>query len=138
MVAVPPDSKSIAPGTVTNLNAYPQWGVKMSGTTSGTVKEATTAAEKQSDIDNGYDSWFSSDKAAKNFVSSETSVLNGNVPDPLTILGLPKLSNLRNFVIRAVKVIVGLALIVVGTVKLLHVESAVKDVAPIVGKAAMV
>lgn len=54
-----------------------------------------------------------------------------------SILGLPQLSNLRNLVIRSAKVIVGMLLIAVGAVKLLHVEQAVKDVAPIAAKAAV-
>jgi hypothetical protein len=61
---------------------------------------------------------------------------NGGLLD--NVLGLPQLSNLRNLVIRSAKVIVGMVLIAIGTAKLLHVEQAVKDVAPVAAKAALI
>jgi hypothetical protein len=53
-----------------------------------------------------------------------------------SVLGLPTLSNTRNLVVRASKVIIGLLLVAIGATKLFHIDSAVKDVAPIVAKGA--
>jgi hypothetical protein len=68
-------------------------------------------------------------------VSGQASAVANAAGD---VLGLPQLSNLRNLVIRGAKVIVGLLLIAIGAVKLLHIEDAAKEVAPIVAKGAMI
>jgi hypothetical protein len=128
---------STIPGVSTGTTGYPQYGVsQVNG--KYVIKAAANAAAKQTDIDNGYDVWFPTKAAANSYISSESSLLNGNVPNPAEILGLPTLSHLRNLMVRSAKVIVGMLLIAMGAAKIFHVEQAVKDVAPIVGKAALV
>jgi hypothetical protein len=69
---------------------------------------------------------------AGNNPPEQTSTNNSaNIGD---VLGLPELHNLRNLVIGIVKVVAGMLLIAIGTVKLLHIDQAVEKVAPVVAK----
>lgn len=60
---------------------YPQWGVDSNG---WAIKEAKNSSQKQQDIAAGYLVWFDSASSAKSFVSSEQSLLNGSLPNPLS------------------------------------------------------
>jgi hypothetical protein len=64
---------------------YPQWGVKE--ITQGSkydIRKAGSDAEKQKDITAGYLFWFTSEQAAKDFVSGqEQGFFSGNLPNPL-------------------------------------------------------
>jgi hypothetical protein len=60
-----------------------------------------------------------------------------NPVSPSSILGLPVLSNLRDLVVRTVKVLAGLALIIVGVSKLTGTDKAVMSAAKTAGKAAV-
>jgi hypothetical protein len=104
---------STIPGVVSPTAGYPQYGVsQVSG--KYVIKEAANPAAKQADIDAGYVVWFPTRAAANSYISSESSLLNGNVPSPATILGLPTLSNLRGLMVRSVKVAGGLLLLFIG------------------------
>lgn len=125
---VNPNSPTIAPGVTTTPNVYPQWGVKQTGSGGSndySVKEATTAAEKTTLLDQGYDVWFSSESAANGFVSSENSILNGNVSSPLNYAF--KLTGLSgtNLVNRALKIIIGGILVLFGVIHLTGVSGSV-------------
>lgn len=128
MANVPPGAPGAA-GITTTPDAYPQWGVK--NTTSGSspagtysTVEAKTAAQKQSYLDQGYDTWFSSAADAKSFVSSENSALNGNIPTG-NILGSIIGFSGTNFVLRAVKVIIGGVLLIIGLAHMTGADNAV-------------
>ena len=119
MAAVPP-GQPIAPGIVAPNAGFPQWGVLMNANnTSGTVTEATSAAQKTTMIGQGYDAWFSSAAAAQAFVSSETSALNGSIP---SIPGLPSWSllfgNTKGLLTRFLKVLIGGVLLIAGIMRL--------------------
>jgi hypothetical protein len=130
VAATPPTG--VAPGTATG-STYPQWGVAQSGSTY-TVKEATSAAAKQTDIDAGYLVWFTSESAAKNYISSETSLLNGQVPTEL-IPGLPQIGDFfgaltdANTWIRLAKVVFGGVLLIIGIAHITGASGAVADIA---------
>lgn len=120
MAQVPP-GQPIAPG-IASGNTYPQWGVSQSGSSWKTI-EAKNESQKNADTSNGYLVWFSSQAAAENFISSETSVLNGSVS------GIPGLTDIANFFdklgeantwIRIGEVILGLVLVAAGVAKLTH------------------
>jgi hypothetical protein len=101
-----------------------------------TTAQAAAAADKQfgpGTKTNG--------KTAQTSNTSDTSVAAAAGTQAVTnaasdVLGLPTFSNLRGLMIRVSKVVVGMLLIAIGTVKLFHVSDAVKDVAPIVAKGA--
>jgi hypothetical protein len=96
---------------------------------------AQAAAEAKKEVPGGKTPTTSLAQGLKNAPSGVTNLITNAAGD---ILGLPTLSNLRGLMIRTAKVVVGMLLIAVGAVKLLQVESAVKDVAPVVAKAAMI
>jgi hypothetical protein len=137
---VPPNSPVIAPG-IDSSTTFPQWGVKQTtATTTGsgagdyTTLEATTAAEKQTDIDNGYDVWFSSAAAASSYISSESSSLNGNISSvvstPLqeaeSIWGTLTSANLW---IRIAKVLAGGVMLLVGLAHITGADNAAASLA---------
>lgn len=125
MAEVPP-GQPIAPG-IASGDTYPQWGVSQQGT-KYLIKEATSAGEKQTDINAGYLTWFSSQKAAQEFVSSETSILNGQVPNPLSGWHL-SVSGIAGWFFRALKVLFGGILMIVGIAKLTGADNKITQLA---------
>ena len=121
MPGVNPSVKTVVPGVVTNQNAYPQWGVSQTGSGGSddyTIKEATSAAEKTTLLAQGYDIWFTSDAAAKSYVSSSNSLLNGNLGGLANyVAGVSGFSG-TNFVNRALKIVIGAALVIIGVAQI--------------------
>jgi|SRR5580698_9815789 hypothetical protein len=133
MPAVTP-GQPVAPGVVTNENDYPQWGV--GGGTPGSaagwkIVEAENESQKLTYSNQGYLTWFSSDAAAKAYVSSESSAY-GSGSDPLAWLAKITGFSGTNFVLRAVKVIIGGVLLISGIIHLAGID---KDALGIASKA---
>jgi hypothetical protein len=137
MPNVPPVVPVIAPGVTTTPDVFPQWGVKQTGSGGKddySVKEAKSSPEKETDIDNGYVTWFSTYAGAESFVSSENSLLNGNVsnlPGFNLVFG-----NDKGLLGRILKVVFGGALIIIGIMQLSGVKAS--TVAGTAAKAALV
>jgi len=116
-------------GVVTNPNQFPQWGI---GQISGTWKtiEAKTSAEKIADMNLGYLDWFTSQAAAQQQISSQTSALNGQIP----VVG----NWFDTFSwMQAGEVLLGLVLIAVGVARLTHAVPIATKVAKTVGAVAV-
>lgn len=138
-----PNPYNPVPGAAKTSSGYPQYGVKETTTGYSTV-EATSAAQKTAYLKQGYDMWFTSQSAAKDYVSSESSGLAGNVPSGLSSLG-NDLSNAYSditswetgietvtqdltsaaFWIRAAKVVIGGTLLIVGLAHVTGADNAV-------------
>jgi hypothetical protein len=119
-------------GTKAQAQAQANLAVKIGGSNlSGpyATEADAQAAVKSGKVNQGRQS------QAQQAVTAAGNAVNSAVQN---VLGLPTFSNTRNLVIRSAKVIVGMLLVAIGAVKLFHVEQAIKDVAPIVGKAALV
>ena len=145
MPNVNPGSATIAPGVVTNQNAYPQWGV--GGGTPGSsagwkVVEASNAAQKATYEQQGYLVWFSSSTAAQSFVSSESSAYGSGSPSALT--GLAAIGDFfqrlgqANTWLRVGEVVLGLILIAVGVARITRAVPVATSVAKTVGMVAAV
>lgn len=141
MPNVSPGQKGIAPGIVTNQNAYPQWGV--GGGTPGSsagwkIVEAKNAAQKNSYLSQGYDVWFSSDSAAKSFLSSEESPYQSGEPQN-AIPGLTQIGDFfglltqSNTWIRLGQIVLGVILVAVGLARVTHAVPAATKIAKTVG-----
>jgi hypothetical protein len=65
------------PGTVTDPNKFPQWGLR---TSDGKTIEAKNGAEKITDITQGYTTWFSTQQAAQSFNATQHGFASGQVP----------------------------------------------------------
>lgn len=125
-------------------NTFPQWGVYGDGS-SATIIEATSNAEKQSDI-NSYGAlvWFTSKSNAQNFVNSQSGLLSGNVPGLSDVGAITTfLSDLTSahFWIRLGEFGVGALLFIAGTRELLRgstVGNAAKSATKTVKKTAEV
>lgn len=141
MPNVPPGAPTGAPGTVTNFNQYPQWGV--GGGTPGSTKgwkivEAQNAAQKTSYASQGYAVWFTSQKAAQSFVTEEESPFASGEPQGAVENAIPGLVQIGDFFgaltsantwIRAAKVIVGGTLLIIGIAHMTGSDQAVAQVA---------
>ncbi len=125
-----PAGQPIAPGIAASGSGYPQYGVKGSGG-SYTIATADSEAQKLTDAANGYLVWFSSESAAKNYISSESSLLNGNLPNPLNWLNGLHLSwpGASTFLGRALKIVIGGVLLVAGILKMTGADKAIVPVA---------
>jgi hypothetical protein len=84
-----------------------------------------TQAEAKADIPNA--------QAAKPAPGEEQQAVSGIANS----LGLPQLSNLRDLVVRTIKVLAGLALVIVGVSKLTGADKTVMKAATTAGKAAV-
>lgn len=136
MPAVPP-AGGAAPGVVTNTGQFPQWsaGGGTPGSAAGwKVVEATSAAQKASFEKQGFLIWFSSDAAAKAFVTSESSPVSSGEPQN-AIPGLTQVGDFfasltqANTWIRVVKVLAGGLLLAIGIAHITGAGNAVASAA---------
>lgn len=119
----------IAPGVAGPGDGYPQWGVagNVGDSASWKIAEAHSDAEKLGLAGRGYLTWFSSKKAAQDFISSEKApVLNGktDIPNPLSGVAaigdfFSRLTNPHTW-LRVAEGLVGVAFLVIGLNALLH------------------
>jgi hypothetical protein len=122
MPNVSPNAPTIAPGVAGSTSGYPQWGVGggKPGTSSGwQIVEVTTSAQKTVYVGEGYAVWFTSQSAAKSYLSSEENPLESGEPSN-AIPGLAQIGDFfgaltgKNTWIRVGKVVLGGALIIYG------------------------
>lgn len=111
----------VAPG-IAQPGQFPQYGV--GGGTPGSsagwkVVTATDEAQKEQEIQQGYLVWFSSQSAAQNYISSESSGYgSGQVPSPLS--GVAAIGDFfsrltqKNTWVRVGEVVIGLVLLGIG------------------------
>jgi hypothetical protein len=123
-----PAGQPIAPGVAAADSGYPQYGVMQSGSTY-TIATAGNETQKLQDANKGYLVWFTSKAAAQNYISSESSLLNGNIPNPLTGVAaigdfFSKLGHLhfQTILWRAAKILLGGTLLVAGFLKMSGTE----------------
>jgi hypothetical protein len=79
-LASAPSTGTIAPGIATATSGYPQYGVNQAGN----IIEATSASQEATYQAQGYLVWFTSKSAAQDYNSSQSGVLSGNIPNPLS------------------------------------------------------
>jgi len=114
--------------TPVDFGSYPQWGIHINPDgTSGSIREAASAAQKMKDMGAGYLDWFATDALAKNALSSQTSaygsggqstaqaIKNANPLSGLAAIGdfFSRLTQPATW-IRIAEVALGLVLIAVG------------------------
>lgn len=123
-------------------NKFPQWGV---GNPDGNlnsagdvIAEAKNAAQKTQLANQGYLVWFATKAAAQDFISSETSALNGNLPNPISGVTqfLGRLSQASTWV-RVAEILIGAALIIVAVAKLASGTQAGRSAAKVATTAAL-
>ncbi|MHB1875824.1 MAG: hypothetical protein ACYCPF_13335 [Streptosporangiaceae bacterium] len=109
------------PGTAGGSAGFPQWGVDQAGH----IVKAADQAEKIRDIDAGYMEWFTSRQAAANAWAGQQGFLGNGGGTLASPFGFhwPSFQHLRGFVVRALKVTIGIGLIFLGLTQLSHVSS---------------
>lgn len=115
------------PGTAGGSAGFPQWGIDQAGN----VAEAADQAEKVADMKAGYLEWFTSRQAAVNAWAGQQGVLGnggGTLANPFGF-HWPTFTHLRGFVVRSLKVIVGIGLVFLGLVQISHISSIVPKAA---------
>lgn len=136
MPAVPP-GQPIAPGIVGAQQQFPQWGVGggTPGNASGwKIVEAQNVTQKTNYADQGYLAWFSSEEAARAFISSESSAYGSGEPQN-AIPGVIQIGDFfgaltqSNTWIRLAKIITGGVLVIVCLAHMTGADNAIANTA---------
>jgi hypothetical protein len=125
----PPPNSPIAQGQAGPNDGFPQWGIDQTappaagqaGGGTWKITEAKTAADKARLLTQGYLLWFTSQKAAQDFINSQYGAFNGSIPGGQVFAGLSdffgRLTEANTW-LRAGEIAIGIVLIGIGVAKL--------------------